>query len=98
MFDATQFPFDQDFTGDPEKFWAEIACRLPYARDPVISSIQDIVLCAGHGNITTFELTNTSFVTKVFTDSFGRNLVPICESLSVSPYGSFTLALNDITD
>ena len=71
-------------------FRENIACRFPYGKDPIVSTLKDINLCAGHGVMTYSQ--NTTLETITVWDRF---LVAACTNIS-TPERVYTL-FGDIT-
>jgi hypothetical protein len=73
-----------------EYFRSNIACRFPYGKDPIVSTLKDINLCAGHG-VMTYNQTTTSHTITIW----DRYLLPACDSIGTAT-ATFTL-FDDIT-
>lgn len=71
-----------------EYFNRYIFCRFPYGKDPIVSSLVDINMCAGHGIMT---FTNTTSVALI--DIYEYELIVACDSIT-TPTATYTLFEN----
>lgn len=71
-----------------EYFNENIVCRFPYGKDPVVSSLKDINMCAGHG-VMSYE----NSTAEVNVTVWERNLITACSAIT-TPTATFQLFEN----
>jgi hypothetical protein len=63
-------------------FFDNIFCRFPVGKDPVVSSLQDIVICAGHG-VVSYTQEQETFTVDVYPDTLGNEVMPKCREVFI---------------
>lgn len=65
-------------------FKEQIACRLPFGKDPTPASFIDKNICAGHGNIKITNKPSNTYTTRFWDNSYGANSFPKCQSIFIN--------------